>query len=345
MADSAAVEGVARRVLARLSSESFLVQGYDLGVDASIGVSLYPADGTDAPTLIRNADSAMFQAKAAGPNQVRFYTRALTEAVDHRRRLEMDLRQALEQGQLHLAYQPQVDLETGTPNGVEVLVRWTHPEFGPISPGEFIPVAEETHLILQVGGWVLREACQRFQALRRAGALGGRLAVNISAIQVHQGDLVSRVRAALEESGLPADCLELEVTEAVFAGDSALQTFHGLRDLGVHLAVDDFGTGFSSLSYLKYMPVQRLKIDQSFVRDMLANSADRAIVRSVVTLGRSLSLSVIAEGVETGELEAALLEEGCREGQGFYYARPMPEAELQQWLLQRTTGRDTPADG
>jgi len=344
-ADGAAVERVARGVLAHLGGEAFHVQGYELGVDASIGISLYPADGTDAATLIRNADSAMFQAKAAGPNQFRFYTRALTEAVDHKRRLEMDLRQALEQGQLHLVYQPQVDLETGTPNGFEVLVRWDHPEFGAISPGEFIPVAEETHLILQVGSWVLREACQRFQVMRQESAITGRLAVNISAVQVHHGDLVAQVRAALAESGLPADCLELEVTEAVLAGDGALETFHGLRDLGVQLAVDDFGTGFSSLSYLKYMPVQRLKIDQTFVRDMLADTANRAIVRSVVTLGQSLSLSVIAEGVENAELEAVLLEEGCREAQGFYYARPMPEAGLVQWLVPPAIGHDRPADG
>ena len=344
--EGAAVERVARRVLSWLSNEPFQVQGYELGVDASIGISLYPADGTDAATLIRNADSAMFQAKAAGPNQFRFYTRALTEAVDHKRRLEMDLRQAVEQGQLHLVYQPQVDLETGEPNGVEVLVRWDHPEFGPISPGEFIPVAEETHLILQVGNWVLREACLRYQAMRQNGWPAGRLAVNISAVQVHHGDLVAQVRSALAESGLPADCLELEVTEAVFAGDAALQTFHGLRDLGVQLAVDDFGTGFSSLAYLKYMPVQRLKIDQTFVRDMLADTANRAIVRSVVTLGQSLSLSVIAEGVENGELEGALLEEGCREGQGFYYARPMPEADLQRWIAERRqSGRDESAGG
>jgi diguanylate cyclase (GGDEF)-like protein/PAS domain S-box-containing protein len=336
---------VATKIIQALG-EPFEVDNLELRIGASIGISLYPADGTDAATLIRNADSAMFQAKAAGPNQFRFYTRALTEAVDHKRRLEMDLRQAVEQGQLHLVYQPQVDLETGEPNGVEVLVRWHHPEFGPISPGEFIPVAEETHLILQVGNWVLREACLRYQAMRQNGWPTGRLAVNISAVQVHHGDLVAQVRSAMAESGLPADCLELEVTEAVFAGDAALQTFHGLRDLGVQLAVDDFGTGFSSLAYLKYMPVQRLKIDQTFVRDMLADTANRAIVRSVVTLGQSLSLSVIAEGVENGELEGALLEEGCREGQGFYYARPMPEADLQRWIAERRqSGRDESAGG
>lgn len=346
VADRQAAERVARRLLARLSDGPFPVQGYDLGVDASIGISLYPDDGTDTATLVRNADSAMFQAKAAGPNQVRFYTRALTEAVDHKRRLEMDLRQAVEQGQLYVVYQPQVDLESGEPAGMEALVRWQHPELGPISPGEFIPVAEETHLILQVGDWVLREACRGFQAMRREGVTWGRLAVNISAIQVHHGDLVQRVQAVLEESGLPPECLELEVTEAVFAGDGALQTFYSLRDLGVHLAVDDFGTGFSSLAYLKHLPVQRLKIDQSFVRDMLEDSADRAIVRSVVTLGQSLSLSVIAEGVEIRAIETALLEEGCREGQGFYYARPMPQAELGRWIAERRRpGRDEPADG
>ncbi|MFO8155433.1 MAG: putative bifunctional diguanylate cyclase/phosphodiesterase [Pseudomonadota bacterium] len=335
VADGRATEAVAHRLLARLGTEPFVVQGYDLGVDASIGISLYPADGIDAATLIRNADAAMFQAKAAGSNEVRFYTQELTEAVEHKRRLEMDLRQAVDQGQLYLVYQPQVDLVNGEPAGMEALVRWQHPELGLVSPGEFIPVAEETHLILQVGNWVLGEACRNFQAMREAGVAWGRLAVNISAIQVQHGDLTEEVQAALAESGLPPGCLELEVTEAVFAGDAALQTFYDLRDLGVHLAVDDFGTGFSSLAYLKYLPVQRLKIDQSFVRDMLEDTADRAIVRSVVTLGRSLSLSVIAEGVETGELETALVEEGCREGQGFYYARPMHRTELEQWIVAR----------
>ena len=324
-------EAVARQVLTSLKA-SFQVQEYDLRVDASIGISLYPTDGKDAPTLIRNADSAMFQAKAAGSNQLRFYTSALTEEADRKRRLEMDLRQALEQDQLYLVYHPQVDLDTGEPLGMEALVRWQHPGLGLVSPGEFIPLAEETHLILELGKWVLNQACAEFEAMRRAGFQTGRLAVNVSPIQVHHGDLIQEVRDALEQSGLPPSCLELEVTEAVLAGQSAPRTFHHLLELGIHLAIDDFGTGFSSLSYLKDMPVQRLKIDQSFVRDMLEDASDRAIVRSVVALGHSLSLSVLAEGVETDAIIAALLEEGCLEGQGFVYTKPLTRAELEDWL-------------
>lgn len=325
------VGAVASGLLEQLKSP-FHIQGYELRVDASIGISMYPEDGGETETLFRNADTAMFQAKAAGSNQFRFYTRELTERADRKLRLEMDLRPAVEKGQLHLVYHPQMDMEAQEVVGQEALVRWEHPELGTISPAEFIPLAEETQLILDVGRWVLTEACREFQAMREAGHEPGRLAVNVSPVQVHHGNLIGDVRRALEDSGLPAAYLELEVTEAVFAGTSTLTTFHHLVGLGVQLAIDDFGTGFSSLAYLKHLPVQRLKIDRSFVMDMLDNGNDRAIVRSVVALGRSLGLAVIAEGVENAEVEAGLVADGCREGQGFYYSKPVARRELEAWL-------------
>jgi len=336
-----AVSDVARRILASLSP-AFEIQGHELSVDASIGISLYPDDGQDPATLIRNADAAMYRAKAAGANQFRFYTPDLTEEANHRLRLEMDLRQAVERDQLFLTYQPQVNLRTGAPLGLEALVRWQHPDLGLVSPGEFIPLAEETHLILNVGEWVLHRACREFQGLREAGLAPGRLAVNVSAVQIHHGNLIEQVSQALAESGLPPEALELEVTEAVFVSESTARTFHHLRELGIQLAIDDFGTGFSSLSYLRRMPVSRLKIDQSFVRHMLDDANDRAIVRSIVALGQSLAMDVIAEGVETEGMAEALVAEGCIEGQGFLYGRPLDRQQAAAWL-RAEKGR--PAEG
>jgi diguanylate cyclase (GGDEF)-like protein/PAS domain S-box-containing protein len=334
--DEQEVQDVARRILASLAP-SFDIQGHDLSVDASIGISLFPEDGQDPATLIRNADAAMYRAKAAGANQFRFYTADLTEEANHRLRLEMDLRQAVEREQLFLTYQPQVDLQNGATLGLEALIRWQHPQLGLVSPGEFIPLAEETHLILSVGEWVLRTACQEFQALREAGLAPGRLAINVSAVQIQHGNLIEQVTQALADSGLPAAALELEVTEAVFVSESTARTFHHLRELGIHLAIDDFGTGFSSLSYLRRMPVSRLKIDQSFVRHMLEDPNDRAIVRSIVALGQSLAMEVIAEGVETEAMAAALVTEGCGEGQGFLYGKPLDRWEAAAWLQGKGT--------
>ena len=332
--EAAVVSGLANDILAALTP-AFLVQDHELSVDASIGISLSPDDSSDPATLIRNADAAMYEAKAAGANQFRFYTPALTEQANHRLHLEMELRQALERDQLFLTYQPQVDVANGVPLGLEALVRWHHPELGLVSPGQFIPLAEETHLILTIGRWVLLQACREFQELRQEGLAPGRLAVNISPVQVQHGDLVAEVREALAESGLPAQYLELEVTEAVFVAETTNRVFQELRALGVQLAIDDFGTGFSSLAYLKHMPVQRLKIDQSFVRDMLDDPNDRAIVRSIVALGQSLSLDVIAEGVETAAMADALCRDGCHEGQGFLYAKPLPQSDVTAWLRGR----------
>ena len=321
----------AQRLLRALEAP-FEVAGHEISIDAGIGISLYPTDADDSATLIRNADAAMYRAKAQGANGYQFYTADLTEEADRRLRIEMELRQAIAQDQLYLVYQPQVALDGDRAIGVETLVRWRHPELGTVSPGDFIPVAEETRLILAVGDWVLHTACQQFQQWRATGHAPGRLAVNISPVQVHDGNLIDSVKAALEASGLPAQCLELEVTEAVFLSEGAARTFRHLQELGVELSVDDFGTGFSSLAYLKRLPVERLKIDRSFINDMLTDANDRAIVRSVIALSESLGLRVLAEGVETREQAEALRAEGCHEAQGFLYHRPLDAAELGQWL-------------
>ncbi|MFB6259429.1 MAG: putative bifunctional diguanylate cyclase/phosphodiesterase [Thiohalorhabdaceae bacterium] len=321
--------------LLRALQAPFEVEGQEITVDAGIGISLYPTDAADSATLIRNADAAMYRAKAQGANRYQFYTADLTEAADRRLRIEMDLRQALGQDQLYLVYQPQFDLSSGQPIGVETLLRWYHPDLGLVSPGEFIPVAEETRLILALGNWVLQTACQQFQQWRAAGFEPGRLAVNISPVQVHDGGLVDSVQTALKTAGLPPDYLELEVTEAVFLSEGSGDTFQQLQDLGVRLSVDDFGTGFSSLAYLKRLPVARLKIDRSFISDMLSNANDRTIVRSVIALGDSLGLRVLAEGVETEEQAQALRADGCHEGQGFLFHHPLDASELSQWLAQK----------
>lgn len=332
-----AVAAQAQQLL-RALEPPFTVEGHELTLDAGIGISLYPTDADDSASLIRNADAAMYRAKSQGHNRYQFYTADLTEAAERRLRIEMDLRQAIAQDQLHLAYQPQIDLESGRSIGVEALLRWDHPDLGPVSPADFIPVAEETRLILTLGDWVLHTACRQFQRWRAAGFEPGRLAVNISPVQVHDGGLVDSVKAALAASGLPATNLELEVTEAVFLSEGTARTFQDLKELGVQLSVDDFGTGFSSLAYLKRLPVARLKIDRSFISDMLTDPSERAIVRSVIALGESLGLRVLAEGVETREQAEALLADGCHEAQGFLFHHPLGIADLGEWLA---TGPDS----
>ncbi|WP_440995737.1 sensor domain-containing protein [Arhodomonas sp. SL1] len=316
--------------LVKAFERPFRVEGHELSVDASIGISIFPLDGREASILLRNADTAMYRAKESRRNSYVFYTAELTERASRRVRLEMQLRRALERGELALHYQPQVRLSSDRVVGLEALLRWTNPRLGEVPPGDFIPLAEETRAILAIGEWVLGRACCDFQALLDAGHDLKRIAVNVSAVQVQQGDLLATVDTALQQSGLAAERLELELTEAVFMEEpeAAVETLRRLHERGVQLAVDDFGTGFSSLAYLKQFPVTRLKIDQSFVRDMLTDNDDHAIVRSVIALGASLDLAVIAEGVETRAQAEALLADGCGEAQGFYYSGPRPYDQL-----------------
>ncbi|MBX9755993.1 MAG: PAS domain S-box protein [Pseudomonadaceae bacterium] len=306
----------------------------DAYLGASIGISYYPDDGQSADELIRNADAALYQAKAEGRNTYRFYTQELTTRAHSRLTMESKLRQAIKRGEFILHFQPLVDTESGKPLGVEALVRWNSPE-GIISPADFIPLAEETGLIVPIGTWVLREACRQAQALRSQGLALDTVAVNLSPRQFRQPDLLKQVRDALNDSGLPASCLELEITEGALMDDVAQTqaSLRALKSLGLRLAVDDFGTGYSSLAYLRRFPLDKLKIDQSFMHGVPEDHGNLEIVATIITLARSLNLTVIAEGVETSGQLAALRRLGCEQSQGYLFSRPLSLENLREWLI------------
>jgi diguanylate cyclase (GGDEF)-like protein/PAS domain S-box-containing protein len=312
---------LSERILAALAAP-FAIGAHQVRISGSIGVAMFPADATNPTDLIKNADMALYRGKAEGRGLARFYEAAMDEALRRRRQLESDLRLAIDAGELALHYQPLADLESGRILGFEALLRWTHPSLGPVSPVTFIPLAEESGLIIALGEWVLREAC------REAAGWNPplKLAVNISPVQFMQDDLVGRIEAILGETGLPASRLDLEVTEGLLIKDaeSALFTLRRLKALGVQISMDDFGTGYSSLSYFRMFPFDKVKIDQSFVADMIENPQSRAIIRSVIGLGRGLGVPVVAEGVETAAQLQALRDEGCDQVQGFLIARPGP---------------------
>ncbi len=307
-------------------SKPFQFEQQDLYVTCSIGVSLYPQDGREVETLIKNADAAMFRAKERGRNNYNFYTAELTSRVSERLSLETDLRHALERGEFLLHYQPQVDLPSGRIVGAEALVRWQHPTKGMISPDKFIPLAEESGLILPLGEWVLKTACTQNKAWQDAGLPLITLSVNVSVRQFGRKDLIESLVKVIEASGLDATQLELEVTESLIMNNAEefVATLQKLKAVGIRLAIDDFGTGYSSLNYLKQLPVDRLKVDQSFVRDIFHVGGGATIAEAIITLGHSLGLKVIAEGVETGEQLDFLRRKQCDEFQGYYFSRPLP---------------------
>jgi len=315
-------------------TEPFEIDGHEYFLTVSIGAALYPQDGEASETLLANADVAMYRAKEEGRNKYRFYTTDMNARALERLALESKLRRALEQDAFVLHYQPKIDLETGAVSGFEALLRWQDPELGLVSPADFIPLLEETGLIVAVGQWVLRTACAQLRAWEADGHEGLHVAVNLSAVQLARDDVPARVAETLAEIGLAAERLELEVTETVIMNDlegtgAALER---LRDLGVRLAIDDFGVGYSSLAYLKRFDIDSLKIDRSFVRDIATDEDDAAIVAAVVAMGRRLRLRVVAEGVETREQLRYLQDEGCREVQGFLFARPLPAEAVPDWL-------------
>jgi diguanylate cyclase (GGDEF)-like protein/PAS domain S-box-containing protein len=313
------------------------VEGEELVVSGSVGIALYPDDAEDLETLMRHADTAMYQAKAAGRDGAQFFTAEMTERAQQRLQLEADLRRAVEQQQFVLHWQPRVDARDGRLCGVEGLLRWLHPQRGLVSPGEFIAVAEETRLIVPLGRWVIDEACRQAAAWRAQGLPDFGVSVNLSALQLRDPDLADHVAAALNRHQLPHGQLELELTESMVMNDAEahLRQMHALRALGVQLAIDDFGTGYSSLAYLTRLPIDRLKIDRSFVHRMLSDPNDRAITVAIVALGHTLGLRVVAEGVER-EAEAKVLREGrCDELQGYLHGRPMEAAALLAWLSRR----------
>jgi len=332
--DSREAAIVAQNVLDLFNKPLRLASGQDVFIGASIGISLFPEDAEDATQLVRNADAALYQAKAQGRNTYRFYTEALTHIANERLRLESSLRRALEHGEFVLHYQPQISLRDGGLIGAEALVRWQSPEGDLIPPARFIPVAEETGLIRPLGEWVLRTACAQFQAWREAGLPAPTLAVNLSSRQFEQRDLAACLGGILSETRFPADRLELEITEsAIMAqGEQAIDTLGQLKRLGVALSIDDFGTGYSSLAYLKRFAVDKLKIDQSFIRDIPHNLNDKEIAATIIAMARNLKLHVLAEGVETEEQLAFLRLHGCDAFQGYLFSPPVPAAAFERFL-------------
>ena len=306
-------------------SKAHSIDQHDLHLTASIGVSVCPDDGLDAETLIKNADIAMYQAKENGRQSYQFFKPVMNVRAVQRQSIEESLRRALERNEFSLHYQPKIRLATGEITGAEALIRWTHPTHGSVSPANFIPVAEDCGLILPIGQWVLREACMQARAWLDAGLPLGSIAVNISSMEFREDNFLESVFTTLSETGLDPKCLELELTESVLMkrAESAASVLKALRARGVQIAVDDFGTGYSSLSYLRKFPIDALKIDQSFVRQITSAPDDSTIVTAVISMGRSLKLRVVAEGVETqGEL-AFLRARQCDEAQGFYFSRPV----------------------
>jgi len=295
----------------------------DLYISASIGISIFPDDGKDVETLIKSADTAMYSAKENGRNNFKFFEQNMNVLAVQRQSIEAGLRRALAGQEFVLHYQPKINLQSGTIVGVEALIRWQHPELGLLPPAQFISIAEDCGLILPIGRWVLLEACRQIKAWQTAGLAPITVAVNTSALELHAKDFLENIRAALDDTGLAPCYLELELTESVLMRDakSTGLLLHTLTDLGVKLAVDDFGTGYSSLSYLRRFPIDTLKIDQSFVNQITSNLDDAAIVSAVISMGKSLKLRVIAEGIETEEQFSFLLSQSCDEGQGFYFSK------------------------
>ena len=321
---------VAQKVLNALR-QPLTLGGTEQHVSGSVGIAVYPEDGRDAQTLMKNADTAMFHGKSLGKNTYQYFTAQMNIAVKRRMTLESALRRAVMQKDFVLSYQPQINLESGEIIAVEALVRWKTEDSGTVMPGDFIPLAEETGLINEIGEWVLREGCRQAKEWQDMGLSKSRLmAINLSARQFADKGFLDMVTRVLAETGLPAACLELEITESqvMRQTEGMIQLLNRLSEMGVHLAIDDFGTGYSSLSYLKRLPIQKLKIDQSFIRDITVDPNDTAIVVAIINMAKSLELEVIAEGVETAGQLALLRSKECRMGQGFYFSPPVGPQEI-----------------
>jgi diguanylate cyclase (GGDEF)-like protein/PAS domain S-box-containing protein len=338
VADNREIETVAHKILSTLSAP-FRIEGRELQIGASIGISVYPVDGENSEALLQFADAAMYAAKKRRGIYC-FFTPELTEATQRRRKLESDLYLACARGEFVVYYQPIVLTNSGRVAGVEALLRWRHPEEGLISPNEFIPQLEELGLILEVGEWVLRTACLQNVAWQKEGIPRVRVSVNVSAYQFHRGNIVRTVERVLRETGLEPEWLELELTESLTLDDSetAIEIMQDLKRIGISLSLDDFGTGWSSLSYLRKFPLDRIKIDRAFMRDIPSEPTAKAVVRSILTLGRSLGIACVAEGVETHQQLDYLKMQMCTEMQGFLCSPALPEAECGALLRSGNPG-------
>lgn len=338
IADDYAPAEVAEKLL-DICSKKCLIDNYELQVSASIGISVYPDDGDTAELLTKNADAAMYQAKSAGRNNFQFFTKEMTQRVTEQMTLEASLRDAISNNELMLFYQPIVSISAGQIVAVEALIRWKHPQWGLISPDRFIPVAEVSGLINQIGNWVLREACRQNRAWQDMGLPPMRVSINLSALQFRQANFLQEIMKILLQSGMEPRYLELEITESisVHGQSEVIQWLNTLKEMGVSLAVDDFGTGYSSLSYLKRLPVDIIKIDKSFIRDIGADPNDAAIIIAIISMSHSLKLSVTAEGVETKEQLDFLTSNGCDCIQGYLFSHPLPGNNLADLLSSGKT--------
>lgn len=327
---------VARKLIETLDAPIHVGE-HELSTSVSIGIALYPADGDDIDTLLKHADTAMYGAKAAGRNQFEFFVQDMNARAFERLMLENALRRGIERNELVLHYQPQIDAGSGHVNGCEALVRWNHPELGLVPPVQFIPIAEHSGLILPLGNWVLHEACRQQARWQQSGLGELRVAINISALQFTKADFVDTVRHALTDTGANPRRIELEITESALMqpGNTLTERLLCLRDMGLTLALDDFGTGYSCLAYLKRLPIRRLKIDRSFVKDLPGDQEDAAVTSATLSLARDLGLEVVAEGVETVEQRDYLLERGCHSLQGFLFSRPLTTADFEAWVEAR----------
>ncbi|MBI4995786.1 MAG: EAL domain-containing protein [Rhodocyclales bacterium] len=330
------VERTAGSIIARMA-EPIRVDQQELYLTCSIGISLFPDDATDAEVLLRNADSAMYKAKDEGKNNYQFYTSEMTRSAYERMKLETNLRKALEQEEFELFYQPQVNMADGALLGFEALIRWRHKDFGLVSPASFIPIAEETGLIIAIGDWVLETAARQMADWYARGFTPGRMAVNLAGKQITHGQVLASVKRVIAESGCRPEWLELEVTEGLIMRnqDQTAALLQELGALGIEIAIDDFGTGYSSLAYLKHLPITKLKIDQSFVRSIPGGSDDAEIVKAIIAMARGLSLDLLAEGVEMQEQAHFLLGAGCAKAQGYLYGRPMTARDAEALLARQ----------
>jgi diguanylate cyclase (GGDEF)-like protein len=330
---------IARKILS-LVNQPQSIEGHDVHVNASIGISIYPEDGEDAETLIKNADMAMYHAKEDGRNNFKFFKPEMNQKAVERQTVESDLRRALQRNEFLLYYQPQVQLDSGEITGVEALIRWQHPTRGIMLPAQFVPVAEDCGLIIQIGRWVLREACEQARLWQEAGLPLIRISVNVSPTEFRDQGFLEGIRATLAETGMDAHFLELELTEGVLMENAevSVSILQSLKMLKVQLAVDDFGTGYSSFSYLRQFPIDLLKIDQSFVKQIVSNSTDSTIVSAIIRMGKSLGHTVLAEGIETPAQRDYLLAQSCAEGQGYLFGRPVAAAAFARLLLPGAAG-------